>query len=284
MQDESSSILASPGFVAALLLLLLNDFFLKPFLHNSFTGKLSDFAGLFLFPLFWVSFFPRFRLWIYLTTAGLFILWKSAASTILINSWNSLNLFPIDRTVDYGDLISLAILPVSYVYGLRRVGLRMSRAWPAAIALVSVFAFAATSFSHKTSYQKDYYFAMPKHELLQRMSSVAQKDVNDLFWKGDEFSVSIESCIEADFSVKEENRQTVLTLKETNYECPRPPSKEEMLKTFEQEFIAKLSENPTIKSPRIRYLVGFPKFSNPSPSASQPVPPKPANRRTANTR
>ena len=44
--------LTSPGFVVGLSLLLLNDLFLKARFHNPLTGKLSDFAGLFVFPLF----------------------------------------------------------------------------------------------------------------------------------------------------------------------------------------------------------------------------------------
>ena len=61
------SILASPGFLA-LSLLIVNDFVLKPLLNNPLSGKLSDFAGLFVFPLFWVALFPRLRNSIYLFT------------------------------------------------------------------------------------------------------------------------------------------------------------------------------------------------------------------------
>lgn len=46
-------------FLLALTLLLLNDFVLKETFANWFTGKLSDFAGLFVFPLFWITLFPN---------------------------------------------------------------------------------------------------------------------------------------------------------------------------------------------------------------------------------
>jgi hypothetical protein len=270
---ESVSLFTSPGFLVSLFLLLLNDFFLKSYLHNSLTGKLSDFAGLFVFSLFWVSFFPRFRSWIYLATAGFFVFWKSPASAALIDSWNGIGLFSISRTVDYSDLIALTILPVSYFYGVRAVGLVATRALPAMMVVVSVFAFTATSFSHKTSYGKDYSFPMKKHELLQRMSRLSEKYIDDMFWEADDFRASIEPCLDAAFSVREQDQQTVLTLKETDYRCPTPPSREEMLKTFEQELIEQLSESPTTRPSKIRYLTGSPKFSSPSPSPSLKKPP-----------
>lgn len=51
-------------------------FFLKPWLANGFTGKLSDFAGLFAFPFFWAALVPRWRVAIYLGTAVAFTIWK----------------------------------------------------------------------------------------------------------------------------------------------------------------------------------------------------------------
>jgi hypothetical protein len=46
MTDRKLNILASPGFVISLLLLLLNDFVFKTQFHNQLTGKLSDFDRL----------------------------------------------------------------------------------------------------------------------------------------------------------------------------------------------------------------------------------------------
>jgi len=65
-------VLVSPAFLLGLFLLLLNDYFLKAVFHNWFTGKLSDFAGLFIFPLFWTALFPRYKKSIYYITAFLF--------------------------------------------------------------------------------------------------------------------------------------------------------------------------------------------------------------------
>jgi hypothetical protein len=270
MQDESSNVLTSPGFLAALLLLLLNDFFLKTLFHNSFTGKLSDFAGLFAFPLFWTAFLPRFRSRIYLATAGLFILWKSPASTTLIDGWNSLGVFSISRVIDYTDLFALAILPPSYLYGLKRTGVRAVRAAPALIALIAIFAFTATSYRDTTKHGKEFYVAMPRRDLLERMSQFSKRAVSSGFWEADEFIVSIESCIEADFSIEEKDHRSVLTLKETHFRCPWPPSKEEILGTFEREFVAKLAESPGATPTKIRWVEGKLKFPSPSPSQSAP--------------
>ena len=55
-KNDTFYILLSPGFIIATVLLVVNDFFLKPVYHNWLTGKLSDFAGLFMFSLFLTMF------------------------------------------------------------------------------------------------------------------------------------------------------------------------------------------------------------------------------------
>ena len=67
----------SLGFILGLAILLLNDFYLKTLFGNWFTGKLSDFAGLFIFPMFWSILFPRFKNKIYFVTLIIFIYWLS---------------------------------------------------------------------------------------------------------------------------------------------------------------------------------------------------------------
>ena len=47
--------LVAPGLLAA------NDWLRKPLLHNTLTGKLSDFAGLLAFTIFCNAVFPRQR-------------------------------------------------------------------------------------------------------------------------------------------------------------------------------------------------------------------------------
>ena len=102
-------------FLLSVVLLLLNDLYLKYEFHNTLTGKLSDFAGLFAFPYFFSCFFPRRSFWVYVLTGLLFVFWKSHLSQFLIDFTQANNIW-IDRTIDYTDLFSLIILPISYFY------------------------------------------------------------------------------------------------------------------------------------------------------------------------
>ena len=86
MNERNLQLLVSPGFLVALSVLLLNDFVLKLQFNNVFTGKLSDFAGLFILPLFWTALFPRLKFSIYVLTAIVFIFWKSVYSQPVIES------------------------------------------------------------------------------------------------------------------------------------------------------------------------------------------------------
>jgi len=57
--------LGNPGFIIAVLLLVLNDWYLKETCPNVLTGKLSDFAGLFAFPFLLSALFPRRTVTVY---------------------------------------------------------------------------------------------------------------------------------------------------------------------------------------------------------------------------
>jgi hypothetical protein len=76
--------LISFSFLLSLGLLLLNDFFLKQLYGNWFTGKLSDFAGLFAFTFFFIALCPRHRQKIIILVSVVFIYWKSELSQPLI--------------------------------------------------------------------------------------------------------------------------------------------------------------------------------------------------------
>src|SRR5687768_13714190 len=183
MTDRSFHILGSPGFVSGLFLLLLNDFVLKEQFHNGLTGKLSDFAGLFVFPLFWSAFFPRRKALIYVSSAALFVFWKSVYSQFLIEGWNSLPFFGIERTVDYSDLWALLILPLSYSYSNISSEVHVPNKLLYVIAVVSIVAFTATQFSQKFSYSNQYEFQTSRKELLERISRLPKDGVTDFFWK-----------------------------------------------------------------------------------------------------
>lgn len=141
-----AAVVTAPTFVAPLVVLLLNDLVLKHEFANALTGKLSDLAGLWLFPAFFASMFPRRRAHIYVLTGAGFIFWKSALSTTAIAAWNALPLLDIGRVVDWTDLVALGVLPLSYAWFKRPRDERRHRARLAIpLAGASVFAFAATT-------------------------------------------------------------------------------------------------------------------------------------------
>jgi len=138
-------IFATLPFLACLGVLLCNDFYWKAAFHNTLTGKLSDFAGLFVFAIFWSTFFPKYRKIVYWSIAAFFIFWKSAASTAFIDVWNQWSFWGISRVVDYTDLWALISLPLAYAYEMYPLKPKPLKLNPAFIAVLSFFAFAATS-------------------------------------------------------------------------------------------------------------------------------------------
>jgi hypothetical protein len=160
------------GFVTALLLLLCNDFYWKTAFHNAFTGKLSDFAGLFAFPYFLSVVWGKPKKVVYVLTALGFIFWKSSFSGGFIEIWNAY-FIEIQRVVDYSDLIALMILPVSYQYLLQNQTYQI-RLHPTLFIVLSCFAFGATSIVHRVkipnqNIDKTYSFDCSKEELRNRI-------------------------------------------------------------------------------------------------------------------
>jgi hypothetical protein len=107
-------------FIVGLLLLALNDHLFKWKFSNWFTGKISDFAGLLIFPMFLQFLFPRLSRVSVLLTGLLFVFWKLPVSACFIDIYNKVAFIPIIRTVDYSDFIALSILPFSQ-YLIRRI-------------------------------------------------------------------------------------------------------------------------------------------------------------------
>lgn len=147
----------SLGFILGLAILLLNDFYLKNLFGNWFTGKLSDFAGLFIFPMFWSILFPRFKNKIYFVTLIIFIYWKSEFSNSIIEFISHFNYLKIQRIVDSSDLIALTILPISYLYNQKHEKFYI-QIKPVFIVGLASFSFIATSYSTDINYKKNYSF------------------------------------------------------------------------------------------------------------------------------
>jgi len=118
LTPRNKTLILNPIFITGLLVLVFNDHWLKTRYPGWFTGKLSDFAGVLIFPLFLACLFPRQRKAMPFVTALWFIFWKSPASTPLIDWYNTWSPIDIARVVDYSDLVALVMLvPAQYIIG-----------------------------------------------------------------------------------------------------------------------------------------------------------------------
>lgn len=198
-----------------LVVLLFNDFYLKQQFGNVWTGKLSDFTGLFIFPLFVASLFPARTFAIYVLTAILFVYWKSPFSQGLIDLWNSMNLVSTHRTVDLTDLFALFVLPPSFLY-FRHVTKINFICWPfqrvttLLISLFTIFAFTATTLVKDRSIGLDtHYLVKQRHNEvesalhnIQSIEAMKIKRYGDLF-PGDPDRDRSENTYFVDFSLDE---------------------------------------------------------------------------------
>lgn len=163
--------LTTVPFLISLFLLLLNDFYLKAAFHNAFTGKLSDFCGLFIFPIFWSVFFPTRKSTVYMLTALFFIYWKSSYSDSFIYLFSEY-VFTVQRTVDLTDLFALTVLPLSwYAQSLPQKRTCFN---PQIAALIVFFSFCATSRPRPPQL----YFVQPQYVLFP--STVHLPDSNSV--------------------------------------------------------------------------------------------------------
>jgi hypothetical protein len=142
--ERLTRILTSTGFLTGLALLLANDFVLKRAYPALLTGKLSDFAGLFVFSLFCTAVWPRRSREICVATAMAFAWWKSPLSQPAIDHWNSAFAYHIARVIDATDLIALAALPVSATYARRLSTRTTNAAHHRLMPLVSLLAFGGS--------------------------------------------------------------------------------------------------------------------------------------------
>jgi len=173
--NQQLSIFWSPGFLIALAVLVINDHVLKYEFHNSITGKLSDIAGLFLFPIFFSVFAPKYKYHVYWITAVGFIYWKSPLSNEFIYLWNGFMPFKVHRIIDWSDLLTLSILPFSYWY-LNKWKVHIFRLHPLPIMIITAFAFIATSRHQRIDVYREYKFKYNQAELIRRLNEIARED------------------------------------------------------------------------------------------------------------
>jgi len=137
--------LASPAFMAALALLVLNDFVLKPLFHNALTGKLSDFAGLFALTLFVANLWPSHRRVGAWAIIAAFAFWKTSYADSLIALLSSVSPVAFVRTVDLTDLVALPMVPLAAWVAPKLKPWPLPRALQVGLAALAPLAFTATS-------------------------------------------------------------------------------------------------------------------------------------------
>ncbi|HZS08636.1 MAG TPA: hypothetical protein VFD58_27630 [Blastocatellia bacterium] len=286
MQKRNLSILISPGFLICLCLLLLNDFVLKQAFHNWLTGKLSDFAGLFVFPLFFTAFFPRFKTSIYIITGLAFIFWKLPSSQPLIEVWNRQEVHPVGRTPDSTDLLALISLPLSFIYEDHCIRFKTGLVKAALVSVISIVAFSATSYRlphYRIEYFKDYNFEVSQGELMKRIDRL--KKVNFYEKRLQERLLDHEPAYQsqlrasrplqfevglsqqdyygrAGILVISDGGGSRITLVGMDLYGQNKPGKGEVLKYFEEEFVEPLRKEHVIESWKIKSINFVPSVPN----------------------
>ncbi|CAM3165202.1 hypothetical protein [Flavobacterium frigoris] len=172
-------------FLLGLLILIFNDFYLKYAFSNFVTGKLSDFAGLFIFPYFISIFFEKNASKIYFLTSVIFTLWKFEISQPFIDWISNYTNLAFYRTIDITDLIALTILPFSYLYFKRKLTEieNTNTVFNSAIGILCMFIFVADSnprqsFILKNISNKKYEISLNKDSIFQKSDFRGEYDKN----------------------------------------------------------------------------------------------------------
>lgn len=227
-------LLFHPAFLLSLLLLLLNDLWLKYAFPGWITGKLSDFAGLFAFAFFFSAFIPKYRLYVHVITALGFIFWKSAWSEpvlVFIREHIDAQFY---RVQDMTDLFALLVLPLSYIVTLSGVEgfLRTSDKKPlqfsriplrpvyiTGISTLALFAFCSTSHHKHMDLDRDYYGydILPKHKKEATKEQLMQyfSKHYDARWSTNKDSIILENIVVGRDTIFE----VYMFIEEKKYHC-----------------------------------------------------------------
>lgn len=181
---KNANKIAHPAFLACVLALILNDWYWKAAFHNNFTGKLSDFAGLFAFPYLLSVLSPGNSRKIHVLTALLFVFWKSEYAQPVIDFINHLGI-PVYRTVDFTDNIALLSVPFSYFALSRKINFTLPPLLQRAVIAISCLAFMATSLPPRenrkfTNIEKEYRFDFSRRELISRLNMIQMEEITEL--------------------------------------------------------------------------------------------------------
>ncbi len=116
MKYTKSHLLVFYFYLLGVICLFLNDRIWKYEYSNWLSGKLSDFIGLLILPIFIGILIPKSKKLIALIIGCLFVLWKMPISNTFINIWNNYMFVHISRTIDYSDFIALIMLFVAHQF------------------------------------------------------------------------------------------------------------------------------------------------------------------------
>ena len=259
-------------FVIGLIVLILNDFYLKYEYGNFLTGKLSDFAGLLIFPMFVAAIIPKLKKSISIITGIGFLIWKLPLFTSVVDLINQLPFVSIYRVIDYSDYIALLILPLSHYlinYHEFRPIIKVERVkYFSRLALlgISFFAFCATSVPWRempqgTIYIGDAYnIKLPKDSVI---ASIQRLGYNCDFYERDSSAYRSVAYYQTDNIVRYYEKTIVVdTIANVKYELEEiNPNKTKLtiinvtlskegniqnwktLKTFSQQYSLWLKEN-----------------------------------------
>lgn len=187
--------ITSPFFIIGVIVLFINDFYLKQFYGNFITGKLSDVAGLFVFPIFLTYFLPNHKKKIFIITALSFVFWKLPIADYFIDLFNHIFFFKISRTIDYTDYFALLILPFSYQYKpTKSLFINSNNVIFRNVVLVfSFFCFCSTAGTIGNI--KLYEFPIPRNQLKIALNKTFKKypEINlpkNAIYKNDEYSTN----------------------------------------------------------------------------------------------
>lgn len=219
---RNPNLLRSKLFLLGLVVLVLNDHYFKLAYPNWFTGKVSDFVGLFILPIFLTSLSDKSIKLNCLLAAVMFIIWKSPVVEPLITAGKSID-FPFHRTVDYTDLIALAVLPLSYTY-VQTIPLSRVINKKLAINSFAVLCFislASTSLAPNFAgtINKNYKFSASKSELLKEIGELNCELETEISNTGDSVYVLKNLVFENDsiiktarFQIMEKENHSVLSI------------------------------------------------------------------------
>lgn len=173
--------LSHPLFLSSLLVLLLNDYWLKYAFQSALTGKLSDFSGLLVLAWLLSSFQNRWAVWMHTGTAWLFVFWKMPISSSFIEYLQQ-HAIPVHRVVDPSDLWALIILPISYFIGKSSRSESAPSAVRYLIGGVAAIACMATSLPPRQraymELNRSYSFSCSKQTLIRRVNSFQLQAIN----------------------------------------------------------------------------------------------------------